>query len=60
MGYVADGVVNKRNLMMIALSILLLLRAIYIGNILQKKTEQNIFLKLAYILLIISGASILI
>ncbi|MFI3172773.1 MAG: sulfite exporter TauE/SafE family protein [Eubacteriales bacterium] len=58
--YLQDGMVNTENLRLIGLSIIPLIIAIVVGNYLQKKINQEWFLKLTYILLIISGVSILI
>lgn len=54
------GMINDTNLRLIGLSIIPLIIAIVIGNWLQKRINQQVFLKLTYILLIVSGLSILI
>ncbi len=57
--YLKDGLVNTRNLQLIGLSIIPLLLAIFLGNKLQARIQQQVFLTLTYVLLIISGISII-
>ncbi|KAB7789405.1 sulfite exporter TauE/SafE family protein [Bifidobacterium cebidarum] len=54
----AAGVITPHALMLTAVSIPLLIVAIAIGNRLQQHVSQEAFLKLTYVLLVISGASI--
>ncbi|PLS25048.1 sulfite exporter TauE/SafE family protein [Bifidobacterium imperatoris] len=53
-----SGVMTPHALMLTAVSIPPLIVAIAIGNHLQKQVSQQAFLKLTYVLLVISGASI--
>lgn len=54
----ASGVMTPHTLMLSAVAIPPLIVAIVIGNRLQKRVSQHAFLTLTYILLVISGASI--
>ncbi|MFI3213363.1 MAG: sulfite exporter TauE/SafE family protein [Eubacteriales bacterium] len=58
--YTQSGMVNTYNLKIIGMSMIPLIIALVIGNYLQKKINQKIFLKLTYILLVVSGLSILV
>lgn len=58
--YQVEGLITSSNLLLIVYSIPLLILATYVGTKLQQKMNQSVFLKLTYILLIISGCSILI
>lgn len=58
--YVYHDRVTSYSLYLIGMSILPLFLAIWIGNKLQKKVSQKTFLNLTYILLILSGLSIII
>lgn len=58
-GYCSKGQVTPYCIMMILVTILPLLLALWVGNRLQKKINQKTFLYLTYVLLIISGVSIL-
>lgn len=58
--YIRNDMVNRENIILILAGIIPLLLAIYIGNKLQKKMNQQAFLKLTYILLIISGITLVI
>lgn len=60
MEYAYHDRVTSHSLYLIGISILPLFLAIWIGNKLQKKVSQKTFLKLTYILLILSGLSIII
>lgn len=57
--YAAEGMVTTFNTKMILWSIVPLVVATYLGNRFQKKIKQETFLKLTYILLILSGVSLL-
>lgn len=58
--YMHGGIVSKSSLQLIGVSIIPLLLAIWLGNKLQRKINQKVFLNLTYVLLIISGLSIVI
>ncbi|MFI3172968.1 MAG: sulfite exporter TauE/SafE family protein [Eubacteriales bacterium] len=58
--YVIEDMVTRGNLFLIAISIVPLFIAIKLGNYLQSRIKQSTFLRLTYILLIISGAAILV
>ncbi|MFI3227547.1 MAG: sulfite exporter TauE/SafE family protein [Clostridia bacterium] len=58
-GYIYNGLVTKSCILLILASIIPLFIATSFGNYLQKKIKQEYFLKLTYVLLIISGISIL-
>lgn len=58
--YVHSDMVNAENLKLIGISIIPLVISLIVGNWLQKKINQQVFLKLTYVLLIVSGLSILI
>ncbi len=58
--YAFDGMVNLNNMCLIGLSVIPLFIAIWIGNKIQVAINQKIFLKITYVLLIISGLSIVI
>ena len=53
------GYYNQTTIRAIAVSVVPLILSIYIGNYLYKKINQDVFLKLTYILLLLSGASLL-
>lgn len=58
--HIQSGMVNTYNLTIMSIAIIPLVIGIILGNWLQKKINQQVFLKLTYILLIVSGLSILI
>lgn len=58
MDYMSKGLVTSHSLWLIGVSILPLFLAIWIGNKLQKRVSQKTFLNLTYVLLIVSGLSI--
>ena len=58
--YMRGGLVSEASLQLIGVSIIPLFLAIWIGNKLQKKINQKVFLNLTYGLLMISGLSIII
>lgn len=58
-GYFRDGLINKGNIKLILISIVPLFVATLLGHALAKKINQKVFLIMSYILLIISGISIL-
>lgn len=58
--YWKDGLITYDTLLLLAYSTPSLFIATYFGTILQKKMNQEVFLKLTYILLIISGVSLLV
>lgn len=55
-----SGYYTSQNLISIGISILPLATSIWLGNLLYKKINQQMFLKITYVLLIISGVSLLI
>ena len=55
----AAGLLTASTLSITALGIPMLLLGVLLGGILAKKMSQALFLKLTYVLLIISGASLL-
>ncbi|MFI3238582.1 MAG: sulfite exporter TauE/SafE family protein [Lachnospiraceae bacterium] len=57
--YIASGLVTASNIKLILMSIVPLFVATYVGNVLQTKIKQEYFMKLTYVLLILSGLSIL-
>lgn len=57
-GYAIEGLVTSSNLMLIGISIIPLFVATYVGNRLQAKINQGVFLKLTYVLLILSGLAV--
>ena len=54
------GSMTAEVLKITGLGIIPLFLAIYIGNKIQKKINQSVFLKLTYILLAVSGLSVLV
>lgn len=58
MDYMSKGLVTSHSLWLIGVSILPLVLAIWLGNKLQKRVSQKTFLNLTYVLLIVSGLSI--
>lgn len=56
---IAAGAWTTHTAMLTLISIPPLIAAVFIGNALQKRISQTAFLKLTYVLLIVSGASIL-
>lgn len=54
------GMYTPYSLKLVALSIVPVFIAIYIGNILNKKMKQETFIKLVYVLLILSGSLLII
>lgn len=56
--YFTNGLINVESVKLIGYSLIPLIIATKLGNILQSKINQESFLKLTYILLIISGLSI--
>lgn len=56
--YFSNGLIHSESMKLIAMSIIPLIIATKLGNILQSKINQESFLKLTYVLLIISGLSI--
>lgn len=59
-GYFKSGMVKGEDILLILVSMLPLFIAIAVGNRIQKKINQQTFLRLTYVLLIISGLSILV
>lgn len=57
--YLHDGLITTYNGTLVLASIIPLVIATFLGNRLQKKMKQETFLKLTYILLIVSGVSLL-
>lgn len=57
--YNMNGLITSSNVKLILVSIIPLFVAIWLGNKLQKRINQQLFLKIAYVLLIVSGLSIL-
>ncbi len=55
-----QGFFNTSTIQLTLVSIIPLIAAIYLGNLLHRKIKQESFLKLTYVLLIISGVSIII
>lgn len=58
--YGAEGLFNAENFSLICYSIPPLIVATYLGTALQKRINQKVFLTLTYVLLIISGMSLVI
>lgn len=56
----SEGYYNTKSLTAAAVSIVPLVLSIFVGNILYKKINQQQFLKITYVLLLISGASLLV
>jgi len=54
------GMYTPYSLKLVALSIVPVFAAIYIGNLLNKKMKQETFIKLVYVLLILSGSLLII
>lgn len=57
---ISSGYFNKELLIMLAISVIILIAAIKIGNILCRKMSKNVFLQITYVLMFISGVSLLI
>lgn len=57
---IAAGYFNKQVLIMLSISVIIVLVAMAIGNTLCKKMSKNLFLQITYVLMLISGVSLLI
>lgn len=57
---IKDGYFNMHVLILLAISIAVLFLALFIGNLIYKKMSKSVFLQLTYILMVISGISLLI
>lgn len=57
---ISVGYFNKDVLVMLAISVIILIAALKIGNALCKKMSRNVFLQITYFLMFISGVSLLI
>lgn len=57
---ISSGYFNKELLIMLAISVIILIAAIKIGNILCRIMSKNVFLQITYVLMFISGVSLLI
>lgn len=57
---ISSGYFNKQVLIMLSISVIILTAAMTIGNFLCKKMSKNVFLQITYVLMFISGVSLLI
>ena len=57
---ISSGYFNKEVLIMLSISVIILTAAMTIGNILCKKMSKSVFLQITYVLMLISGISLLI
>jgi hypothetical protein len=57
---IGDGMVNSETLTLTAVSLIPLALAIYLGNILHHRIDQNAFMKITYVLLLASGMMLLV
>lgn len=57
---ISSGYFNKEVLTMLLISVVILIAAMKIGNVLCKKMSKNVFLQITYVLMFISGVSLLI
>lgn len=57
---IKDGCFTGSTLILLAASLAVLALALYIGNLIYKKMSKSVFLQLTYILMLISGASLIV
>lgn len=60
LGDITSGYFNVDLLIILAVSLLVLVLALVVGNIIYKKMSRNVFLQLTYALMLISGISLLV
>lgn len=60
LGDIKSGYFNADLLVMLAVSLIVLVAALIVGNLIYKKMSRNVFLQLTYALMLISGISLLV